>query len=577
MNYSCIDFNFENSKLDKSENLSLNYLYNILIQNNISEEEIQNINNLNQFNFLKSFSEKAILSRKVNYSTSDFSRYILEKNDLQILIDLLSQENQPNLEENPHSVEDFASLLAGGDNKSKIKPYKTNPDKNDHIQIDESKSINISRISEVSKSKENSENHSNKKTKNLFNNNSKTNNINNKKKSEDSSNMKMNSNSNFYKSNDANNLLKNNSLQESFLPSKLSYNESKNEEFINTGEILKNKNKFNQKIEIKELNSLDAYENNQNPNLNYDYNNHTDSVEMNKYLMNESHKLTNSENNQNYSVEYINHQNKIENNYSKNNNQLQPKLNTSNKPKESHRSQSSNKTSKIILGNNKINNGSNKSNNHITQKSNPSSNINNNQSKTKKISNQESNKKVYNVNSINENNKMINKNKSQKKIQKNKNENKNNGSKSEISMSSIHSISQNDISKSNNKINRKNPNFNNNYKEQNISNNQNNPEYYENDNPNITENQTEDNQIQEIPEENQMEAFGSDDNLKQDILKEFRRIYGNKVDKMLLRSQLQNSTNLLDIILNNVKLAKTKMMKLGVNNQDTDDLAVNNF
>lgn len=119
MNYSCIEFTAENPDLDKSENLSLNYLYHVLLMNNISEEEIQNFNNLNQLNFLKSFSEKAILSRKLNYTINDCSRYILEKNDLQILIEILSnaenhqtqvfKDNIPNHQ----SIEEFTAMLSG--------------------------------------------------------------------------------------------------------------------------------------------------------------------------------------------------------------------------------------------------------------------------------------------------------------------------------------------------------------------------------------------------------------------------------------------------------------------------------
>ncbi len=125
-NYSCIEFNFENSKNDE-DHVSLNYLCNVLIQNNINLDEIQNINSLNQIDFLKSFSKKAILSRKLNYSINDSDRYILEKNDLQILIDFLaSQENQIDNHENTvpmnqhqQSIEDFTSMLAG-EHKNKI-------------------------------------------------------------------------------------------------------------------------------------------------------------------------------------------------------------------------------------------------------------------------------------------------------------------------------------------------------------------------------------------------------------------------------------------------------------------------
>lgn len=126
LNYSCMEFNFDDNK-NEEDHLSLNYLCNVLIQNNINLEEIHNINSLTQIDFLKSFSKKAILSRKLNYSVSDSDRYILEKNDLQILIDFIAnQENQLNNQENitadnhhQQSIEDFTSMLAG-EHKNKI-------------------------------------------------------------------------------------------------------------------------------------------------------------------------------------------------------------------------------------------------------------------------------------------------------------------------------------------------------------------------------------------------------------------------------------------------------------------------
>jgi len=123
-NYSCIDFNYEGTKQDIEDQLSLNYLCNVLIQNNINLEEIQNLNKLAQIDFLKSFSKKAILSRKLNYSVNDSSRYILEKNDLQILIDFITNEenqHQETYEENQNNAQsiDFTSMLAG-ENKNKV-------------------------------------------------------------------------------------------------------------------------------------------------------------------------------------------------------------------------------------------------------------------------------------------------------------------------------------------------------------------------------------------------------------------------------------------------------------------------
>jgi hypothetical protein len=76
-----------------------------------------------------------------------------------------------------------------------------------------------------------------------------------------------------------------------------------------------------------------------------------------------------------------------------------------------------------------------------------------------------------------------------------------------------------------------------------------------------------DNMIEELPL--------NDENFKFEIMKEFRRIYGNKLDRILVKSNLQNSSNVLEMILRNVKLARQKMIKVQANNLDPDDLMVN--
>lgn len=131
MNYSCIEFNNDKNNNDNEDYLTLNYLCNILMQNNIDIQEINNLNKLNQIDFLKSFSKKAILSRKFNYSVNDSSRYILEKNDLQILIDFISndenliEENNVENQRHQQSIEDFTSMLAGENrNKSSNRGYR---------------------------------------------------------------------------------------------------------------------------------------------------------------------------------------------------------------------------------------------------------------------------------------------------------------------------------------------------------------------------------------------------------------------------------------------------------------------
>lgn len=69
----------------------------------------------------------------------------------------------------------------------------------------------------------------------------------------------------------------------------------------------------------------------------------------------------------------------------------------------------------------------------------------------------------------------------------------------------------------------------------------------------------------------------NDENLKYEIIKEFRRIYGNKLDKILLKNNLQNSSNVLEMIFRNVRLARQKMIKVQGNNLDPDDLIVSDI
>jgi len=76
-----------------------------------------------------------------------------------------------------------------------------------------------------------------------------------------------------------------------------------------------------------------------------------------------------------------------------------------------------------------------------------------------------------------------------------------------------------------------------------------------------------DNIIEELPL--------NDENFKFEIIKEFRRIYGNKLDRILVKSNLQNSSNILEMILRNVKLAKQKMIKMQANDLNPDDVIVN--
>ena len=68
-----------------------------------------------------------------------------------------------------------------------------------------------------------------------------------------------------------------------------------------------------------------------------------------------------------------------------------------------------------------------------------------------------------------------------------------------------------------------------------------------------------------------------DEEFKYEIIKEFRRLYGNKLDRIFLKQNLQNSQNILEIILRNIKLARTKMLKLENRIPENDDLLTKEF
>jgi hypothetical protein len=67
----------------------------------------------------------------------------------------------------------------------------------------------------------------------------------------------------------------------------------------------------------------------------------------------------------------------------------------------------------------------------------------------------------------------------------------------------------------------------------------------------------------------------NDENLKFEIMKEFKRIYGNNLHRLFLKENLSKSSNTLELIIRNLKVAKSKMNKMGMQMQkDPDDLLV---
>ena len=69
----------------------------------------------------------------------------------------------------------------------------------------------------------------------------------------------------------------------------------------------------------------------------------------------------------------------------------------------------------------------------------------------------------------------------------------------------------------------------------------------------------------------------SNEQLQFEIMKELRRIYGNKFDRILLNYNAQNSQGVIDLILRNIKLARQKTMKIANRIPDPDDLVTKEF
>ena len=72
-----------------------------------------------------------------------------------------------------------------------------------------------------------------------------------------------------------------------------------------------------------------------------------------------------------------------------------------------------------------------------------------------------------------------------------------------------------------------------------------------------------------------MELF--DENIKYEIMKEFRKIYGDKLDYIFLKYNSQFSQNIIELALRNIKLAKKKMLKLGTNIPSKEDPEIIEF
>ena len=68
-----------------------------------------------------------------------------------------------------------------------------------------------------------------------------------------------------------------------------------------------------------------------------------------------------------------------------------------------------------------------------------------------------------------------------------------------------------------------------------------------------------------------------EDGYKNEIMKEIKKIYGDKLDNIFLKHNLENSRNTFQLALRNIKLAKQKMMKIGNRIPEADDLKTKEY
>ena len=68
-----------------------------------------------------------------------------------------------------------------------------------------------------------------------------------------------------------------------------------------------------------------------------------------------------------------------------------------------------------------------------------------------------------------------------------------------------------------------------------------------------------------------------EDDYKYEIMKQFKKIYGDKLDNIFLKHNLQNSKNVFELALRNIKLAKQKMMKIENRIPEIDDLKTREY
>lgn len=125
------------------------------------------------------------------------------------------------------------------------------------------------------------------------------------------------------------------------------------------------------------------------------------------------------------------------------------------------------------------------------------------------------------------------------------------------------------------------PQLNNN--EINNNNNNNNNEDLEHNNNEPQKGEEQDQDAKDDENENENESATDDQNIYMDeeyqlIIKELKRLYGEKYDNILLKQNAQKSKNLLELIFRNIKLARERSLKIKDRlPEDADDLRTKEY
>ena len=114
-------------------------------------------------------------------------------------------------------------------------------------------------------------------------------------------------------------------------------------------------------------------------------------------------------------------------------------------------------------------------------------------------------------------------------------------------------------------------------------NNNNNNEDLEQNNNEPQKDEEQDQEAKEDENENENESATDDQNIYMDeeyqlIIKELKRLYGEKYDNILLKQNAQKSKNLLELIFRNIKLARERSLKIKDRlPEDADDLQTKEY